>query len=289
LLVAFDLVLVRRHTPVAASRTVLVSEAAPNARNVDCQPSGPCSAMNADRRMRLGTVVVELARGSPVTVDHVGAAVIAEASVDAVAVVLTLAATPRETVYASGPLATVLEDLAMTVGEGPSHDAVTAGPALVTDLTTAESAARWPVFAPAAVSAGVRAAFALPLWVGAIRLGVLDLYRAAPGALDGETLADVLVLADMACALLLDSAQPARPGGGDRLPERIALQHPEVHQATGMITVQLGVSAAVALIRLRAYAYAADRALRDVAGDVVARQLRFEPEPGEAGTDRLRS
>jgi hypothetical protein len=48
-----------------------------------------------------------------------------------------------------------------------------------------------------------------------------------------------------------------------------------------MITVQLGVSAAVALIRLRAYAYAAGRELRDVAGDVVARELRFEPEPGE--------
>jgi hypothetical protein len=233
--------------------------------------------MNADRRMRLSTLVVELARGSPATIEHVGAAVIAVAGVDAVAVVLALAATPRETVYVSGPLATVLEDLAMTVGEGPSRDAMAAGPALVVDLTTAESAARWPVFAPAAVSAGVRAVFALPLWVGAIRLGVIDLYRAAPGALDGEALADALVLADMACALLLDSGQP------DRHPERTALQHPEVHQATGMITVQLGVTAAVALIRLRAYAYAADRALRDVAGEVVARQLRFEPEPGGAG------
>jgi hypothetical protein len=240
--------------------------------------------MNADRRTRLGTVVVELARGSPATVDHVGAAVIAVAAVDAVAVVLALAATPRETVYVSGPLASGLEDLAMTVGEGPSHDAMAAGPALVVDLTTADSAARWPAFAPAAVSAGVRAVFALPLWVGAIRLGVLDLYRAAPGALAGEALADVLVLADMACALLLDGAQPDRPGGGDRVPERIALQYPEVHQATGMITVQLGVSAAVALIRLRAYAYAADRALRDVAGDVVARQLRFDPEPGNGAS-----
>jgi hypothetical protein len=59
--------------------------------------------MNADRRTRLGTLVVELARGSPATVDHVGAAVIAVAAVDAVAVVLALAATPRETVYVSGP------------------------------------------------------------------------------------------------------------------------------------------------------------------------------------------
>jgi hypothetical protein len=42
---------------------------------------------------------------------------------------------------------------------------------------------------------------------------------------------------------------------------------------------------AVALVRLRAYAYAHDRRLRDVAGDVVARRLRFEPDT-ETGHDR---
>jgi hypothetical protein len=47
-----------------------------------------------------------------------------------------------------------------------------------------------------------------------------------------------------------------------------------------MITVQLGVSVAVALVRLRGYAYAHDRRLRDVAADVVARRLRFEPDTG---------
>ena len=45
-----------------------------------------------------------------------------------------------------------------------------------------------------------------------------------------------------------------------------------------MIIVQLGVDAAIALVRLRAYAYAHDRRLRDVAGDVVARRLRFDPD-----------
>jgi hypothetical protein len=58
-----------------------------------------------------------------------------------------------------------------------------------------------------------------------------------------------------------------------------------VHQATGMITVQLGVSMAVALVRLRAHAYAHDRRLRDVAADVVARRLRFDPD-AETGQDR---
>ncbi len=45
-----------------------------------------------------------------------------------------------------------------------------------------------------------------------------------------------------------------------------------------MIIVQLRVTAAVALVRLGAYAYGHDRRLRDVAGDVVARRLRFAPD-----------
>ena len=48
-----------------------------------------------------------------------------------------------------------------------------------------------------------------------------------------------------------------------------------VHNAAGAVSVQLGISVTEALIRLRAYAFANDRMLRDVAEDVVARRLRF--------------
>lgn len=56
--------------------------------------------------------------------------------------------------------------------------------------------------------------FALPLRVGAIRLGVLDLYRAGPGDLDHEQLLDALMLADTVCALLLDAVDTALPASG---------------------------------------------------------------------------
>jgi hypothetical protein len=240
-------------------------------------------AMSVARRMRLWSLVVEHARGRPVGVEHVCAAVLSAAGVDSVAVAVALSASPRETMYASDRVAAEVEELTLTLGEGPGVDAFTGGPALVADLTASDCLARWPVFAPAATLVGVRSVFALPLQVGGIRLGALDLYRAQPGDLDREQLADALVLADTACALLLDAAPPRdRPflnGGG---PEPAGSPHPEVHQATGMITVQLGVSVAVALVRLRAYAYAHDRRLRDVAADVVARRLRFEPD-AEAG------
>jgi hypothetical protein len=235
--------------------------------------------MNTDRRMRLWSLVVEHAGGGPVGVEHVCAAAMSAAGVDHAAVTVTWSASLRETMHASDGVAAEVEELTLTFGEGPAVDACTGGPALVADLTAPDCLARWPVFAPAAVHVGVRAVFALPLQVGGIRLGVLDLYRAGPGDLDREQLADALVLADTACALLLDAParhdRPRLDGGG---PEQAGPPHPEVHQATGMITVQLGVSVAVALVRLRAYAYAHDRRLRDVARDVVARRLRFEPD-----------
>jgi AmiR/NasT family two-component response regulator len=49
----------------------------------------------------------------------------------------------------------------------------------------------------------------------------------------------------------------------------------EVHQATGMVLVQLEVSAQEAFVRLRAHAFATRRPLGDVARDVVARRLVF--------------
>ncbi len=234
--------------------------------------------MSQERRIRLWTLIVDHAHGSPVQVAHVGAAIIVATGVDAAAIAVILAASPREILYSSNALAADAEELTMTLGEGPGIDAMSGGPVLAANLADPASQYRWPIFAPASIDAGVYAVFALPLQVGGIRLGAIDLYRAAPGDLDASQLADALLLADTVCALLLDSVQqgPTSDGYG---PEKASLQHPEVHQATGMIIAQLGVTAAVALIRLRAYAYTHERHLRDVAGDVVARRLRFHPEP----------
>jgi hypothetical protein len=52
-----------------------------------------------------------------------------------------------------------------------------------------------------------------------------------------------------------------------------------------MLTEQLGVGIKEAFIRLRAYAYAQDRPLADLARDIVARRLRLGPDkdPAEDG------
>jgi hypothetical protein len=229
--------------------------------------------MKADRRMRLWSLIVEAASGDPVAVEHACAAAILAIGVDGAAVTVTLSATPREVMYASDPVALAVEELTLLIGEGPSVDAFVEGPILVADLMAQDLVARWPMFSPAAADLGLCAVFALPLRIGAIRLGVLVLYRRQAGYLDREELADALLIADTVCTLLLDGASSGREGPDGRLLELAGVRHPEVHQATGMITAQLGVTAAVALIRLRAHAYATGRGLRDVAADVVGRRL----------------
>ena len=82
--------------------------------------------------------------------------------------------------------------------------------------------------------------------------------------------------------LLLDSqdhaaGSPTVGAGGQ--PAGLALHRAEIDQATGMLTEQLGTSIADAFVRLRAYAYANDLRLNDVARDIVARRLRMRPDP----------
>jgi len=166
----------------------------------------------------------------------------------------------------------------LTTGEGPGADDLMFGsPMLIPDLELV--AERWPGFAPAAIAAGARALFAFPLQAGAIRSGVLSLYRAQPVPLTPQQLADALVFADIARQLLLDSAAGII-GAADYQPlNGLSDSRAEVYQATGMISVQLGVSLEDAFVRLRAHAFAASTPLDDVADEVVSRTLRFDPDP----------
>jgi ANTAR domain/GAF domain len=178
----------------------------------------------------------------------------------------------------TGAVGERLAELQLTLGEGPCHEVLaTAAPVLAADLADEDCAGRWPAFAAEARRAGAQAVFAFPLTVGAVRAGVMGLYRGTPGPLQSRQLADGLILADAATVLLLGSTGhgPADGAGLDGQAPDLAAHRAEIDQATGMLTVQLGVGAAEAFARLRAYAYASDRRLAEVAADIVARRLRL--------------
>ena len=198
---------------------------------------------------------------------------------------------PDFPMYVTDQICERLLELQLTLGQGPCHDALaSAAPVLAADLDDAESARRWPAFAPEALGYGACAVFAFPLIVGAIQAGVMGLYRRSAGPLGDGQLGDLLILADVGTLLLLgslgDSGAAAAGENGERLDGQspdLALHRAEIDQATGMLTVQLGVSATEAFVRLRAHAYAEDRRLSDVAGDIVARRLRLHRDPGQDG------
>jgi len=182
----------------------------------------------------------------------------------------------RGTAGATGPGIEVIQELQLTLGQGPCVDAWRSG-VPVTEPDLAEPALlRWPAFAQAAVAEGVRAVFAFPLRVGAIRIGVLALYRDGEGGLNADEFADGLVLAEVAVHLVLGLQAGAGPDALHALLSTQPAHWAEVHQATGMISAQLGVSLDEAFVRLRAVSFAENRQLREVAGDVVARRLRLE-------------
>ncbi|HET8684160.1 MAG TPA: GAF and ANTAR domain-containing protein [Micromonosporaceae bacterium] len=238
--------------------------------------------MSGDRVTRIWAQVAQQAQGAAVSVAHVCAAAVDGVGVDGAGVTVMVSPTVRETVNATDAVATGLEELQLMLGQGPCVDTFTeGGPVLAVDLRSPECLARWPAFTPAALDIGARAVFALPLQIGAIRLGVFDLYRVRPGGLSPPALADALVFADTVGMLLLDAAAGTQPDVAELAWQREEpfIHRAVVHQATGMVLVQLGCGVDAAFARLRAYAYAHDMRLGDVARDVVERRLRFDPDP----------
>jgi len=176
-----------------------------------------------------------------------------------------------------------LEDLQQVTGNGPGLEAFeTSRPVLVPDLDAVDPA-RWPGYPAAARDKGVRAVFALPVQVAAIRLGSMELYRSAPGPLGVDGLTHAFALADAAVSLLLDERFPSEgtaEGPTASLPYRA-----EIFQAQGMAMMQLGVSVNEAMLRLRASAFVSGDDLADVARQVVDHRLRLTRSDG-AGRPR---
>jgi len=244
-----------------------------------------------DGRGGVARALLAIARDVPD--DRTLAGLICEACVDGLdvdgaALSLFTASLASHTLHATDATAQLLEELQFTLNEGASIEAATTGAAVfVNDLGDAGHAARWPVFAAAArEQTEVRAMFALPLRWGTVNLGVLDLYRRVPVGLSDEQRRDALAAAYTAALMMLtlrtDPTDRTDAGiwnghSGSWL-DPVVAGRAEVHQATGMVMAQLDLLPADALARMRGHAFATQRLLIEVAGDVVARRLDFTDE-----------
>lgn len=230
--------------------------------------------MAASRLARILTELVAVGRGGPGTrqLCQVAARV---TSMSGAGIMLLSEDLPRGSLCTSDEVAELIEDLQHSLGEGPCVDAHRDGRPVIEPDLSAPRRPRWPAFAPPAVEGGARAVFGFPVRVGAARLGALNLYRERPGPITDDQQADALVMADVAARAILAMQADAGPGAIAAELELEANLQLVVHQAAGMVSVQLDVSLAESLVRLRAHAFATSRVVAEVARDVVARQLRF--------------
>jgi len=106
-------------------------------------------------------------------------------------------------VAASDSHALCYEHLQSELGQGPCVEAYETGdPVAISDLRGDE---RFPEFTSRAIAEGLAAVFAFPLHHAHVRLGALDLYCDAPGALDARAMATAQTLADVAAAYLINA------------------------------------------------------------------------------------
>ncbi len=182
-------------------------------------------------------------------------------------------------VCVSNSMTAIVEELQYTLGEGPCVDAFhTKAPVLAPDLEHADGN-RWPAFRVGAESAGVRAVFGFPLLIESVCFGALNLYHDQAGALSDEQFADALAVAHVASRTVLGWQSVAGPGSLAWQLEHVPVHRAVVHQASGMVSIQAVVSIPDAVVMLRAYAFAEDRPISEVATDIVSGELRLDGLP----------
>jgi GAF domain/ANTAR domain len=178
-------------------------------------------------------------------------------------------------VASSDAISAAIEEIQFNLGEGPCHEAHASRHAvLVPDIEAVHG--RWPLYSQAVAGHDIRAVFSFPLQVGGARLGALDVYRREAGPL--VDLAQVLTFAEVATGFLIDGQAGLEGDEVDPGLEEALRAGYRLHQAQGMVMVMLGVGAAEALVRLRAYAYGAERRLSEVVQDIVAKRIRLDKD-----------
>ncbi len=197
-------------------------------------------------------------------------ALVADLELSGVTITLMVADGSQALAAASDPRIAALDAVQFDVGEGPSRDAYAVGrPVLVPDLAASDG--RWPGFHSASHAHGLAAVHAFPLQQGAVRLGALTCYAAAVLPLNRQEISRCVVYAEVVTRYLIEDGAGGDPGSAQRdFLERDVQIRTEVYQAQGMVMVELQVSLAEALVRMRAGAFAAGVSLNQLAVEIVA-------------------
>jgi GAF domain-containing protein len=158
----------------------------------------------------------------------------------------------------------LLELFELQAQEGPCLDAFHTGERTEHEILTAGSGP-WPSFTAAALEAGFRSAFAIPLRWRDVTLGALNLLSQSQERMDD---ADSIVARAFADLAALSIVQHRATAEARRLNEQLSAALSSrivIEQAKGVLAERVGVDLAEAFSRLRGYARNNNLRLTDVA------------------------
>ncbi|MEL4318338.1 GAF and ANTAR domain-containing protein [Leifsonia sp. YIM 134122] len=179
-----------------------------------------------------------------------------------------------QTICASSVIAERIDEIQIDLGEGPCWEAFRSRvPVMENDVQHA-SGGDWPTALESLQGLGIGALYAFPLYVGDLSVGSLDLYSMKARRLSAPQVHDATALASIAARQVL---RRALDGLDLPMDEPVAGRYSrrEVYQASGMVAAQMSISVDDALLVIRGHAFAEDRTVREVAAEIVNRNLTF--------------
>jgi hypothetical protein len=182
-----------------------------------------------------------------------------------------------ETISATDGRAARLDEVQFDLGEGPCWDAMRSAAPIAETALRSTGRTRWPAFVAAVQDEAVSSMFAFPLVVGPLKLGAIDLYSVDPVSLDADDSQRASALAAIIGRHVLREALAS----SDRTEiDANPRSRRTIHQATGVVLAQLGMSPEDALLMIQGHAFAANRSMMDVATEIVEGRLAFRRRSG---------
>lgn len=208
--------------------------------------------------------------------------------VDAAGLLLADAGGRLQLVAASTERARVAELFQIQNDEGPCLDSYRSGQAvIISDIRSAQAAARWPQFAAAAREMGFAGVHAIPMRLRDQVIGTMNLFSSAPGGLEPAVARAARTLVDVATiGILQERAVHQQELVASQL--QVALNsRVMIEQAKGILAERLEMTPDEAFVMLRRYARNHNHPLTQLAEDVIrgtagiVRGSPPSPPPGE--------
>jgi len=159
---------------------------------------------------------------------------------------------------------------------GPCIDAVTtAEPVTVSDLDEGDTNQRWPEYANAAKTAGIRAVAGIPMLAEGSAIGAVNLYFNQPMNWPAEDIRVATVFANIATGYLVHaSAAQQHQRTAEQLQQALSTRV-IIEQAKGVLATQLQIDVDEAFRLLRTHAREHGNRIHDVARAVVDGDLQL--------------